>query len=93
MTLCCDLKDDTAAIGFVLLALDQPRLLAALAEFDDAVMAQPEPLGYVRYGCFDAVRGSGDVQQELVLLGMEACFGGAGLAEMEKLAQGVAELG
>jgi hypothetical protein len=33
------------------------------------------------------------VQQELVLLGMETGICGTALAEMEKLAEGVAELG
>jgi hypothetical protein len=33
------------------------------------------------------------VEQELVLLGMEAGFGGAAFAEVEELAEGVAELG
>jgi hypothetical protein len=33
------------------------------------------------------------VQQELVLLGMETGIGGTAFAEMEKLAEGVAEVG
>jgi hypothetical protein len=73
--------------------MDEPGLFAALAEFNDAVMAQAEPLGYVGDCGLLAVGGSGDVEQELMLLGMEAGVGGAAFAEVEELAEGVAELG
>jgi hypothetical protein len=89
----CDLQDDAAAVGGVLLAADQAGFFAALAEFDDAVMAKAQPFGYVGHGCFGVVWGSGYVEQELVLLGVETGFGGTALAELEELAEGVAELG
>jgi hypothetical protein len=73
--------------------MDEPGFFAALAEFDDAVMAEAQPLGYIRYRRLFGVGCSGDVEQELVLLGMEAGVGGAAFAEVEKLAEGVAELG
>jgi hypothetical protein len=36
-----DVQDDAAAIGGVVLAMDQPCFLTAFAEFDDGVMAEP----------------------------------------------------
>jgi hypothetical protein len=41
MTLRRNLQDNAAAIGGAGLAMDQPGFFTALAEFDDAVMAQP----------------------------------------------------
>jgi hypothetical protein len=56
-------------------------------------MTEAEPFCYVGYRGLLSVRGSGDVEQELVLLRVEAGFGGAAFAEVEELAEGVAELG
>jgi hypothetical protein len=41
MALRRNLQDNAAAIGGVGLAMEQPCFFTALAEFDDAVMAQP----------------------------------------------------
>jgi hypothetical protein len=41
MALRRNLQDNAAAIGGVVPAMDQPGFFTALAEFDDAVMAQP----------------------------------------------------
>jgi hypothetical protein len=88
-----DVESDTAAVGGVVLAMDQPDFFTALAEFDDCVMPQAEPFRSVGDRRLRAVGSSGDVEQELVLLGMETSVCGTGFAEMEKLPQGVAELG
>jgi hypothetical protein len=92
MALRRDLQDDAAAIGGVVFAMDETGLFAALAELDDAVVAQSQPLRHVRYGRLHAIWRSGDVEQKLVLLGMEAGVGGTLFAELEKLAQGVTKL-
>lgn len=54
-------------------------------------MAQAEAFGEVGDGRFCAVGGSGDVEQELVLLGLKAGLGGAEFAEVKELAECVAE--
>jgi hypothetical protein len=88
-----DVQGDAAAIRCVVLAVDQPSFFTALAEFDDSVMSQAQAFRYVRYRRLRAVRSSSDVEQELVLLRVKARVCGTGFAEMEKLSQGVAELG
>jgi hypothetical protein len=88
-----DVQGNAAAVGRVVLAMDQPGFFTALAEFDDSVMPQAEPLGYVGDRRLRAVGSSGDVEQELMLLGVETGVRGTGFAEVEKLPQGVAELG
>jgi hypothetical protein len=86
-------ENDEAMIGVGLKALDKAGIGAALAEFDDAVMAEAETFGDPGDGGFDAVWRTGDLQHELMLLGLEACFVGGLFAEEEEFAQGVTEFG
>ena len=88
-----ELQQDAAAVGWVVDTGEQASLFAALGELDDAVMAQAEADGGVGDGGCDAVGGSGDLQQELMLLGGEIALGGGGLAELQEGAELVAELG
>ena len=88
-----DLQGDAAAILSVVVTANQAGFFTALAEFDDGMVPEAEPFGYVRYGRLREVGGSGDVEQELVLLGMKAVVSGTGFAEMEELTEGVSELG
>jgi hypothetical protein len=82
-----------AAIRGVMRALQQARFFASIAEFDNAVVAQAQPLGCVRDGGFHALGSSGNLQQKLMLLGLEAGLLGALLAKQQKLAKRVAEVG
>jgi hypothetical protein len=88
-----ELQQDAAAVSGVVDAGEQASLFAALGELDDAVMAKAEADGGVGDGGGDAVGGSGDLQQELMLLGWEIALGGGCLAELQEGAELVAELG
>jgi hypothetical protein len=71
----------------------QACLFAAFAEFDDSMVPQAQSLRGVRDGCLRSLRRPGEMQQELVLLRMQACIHSALFAEVEKLSECIAELG
>jgi hypothetical protein len=72
-------------------AQDEAGFLAAVDELDDAVVAQGEALR--EEGDGGRLRGTGDLEQELMLLGGETDVGRGLLAEVEEAAEGVAEVG
>jgi len=74
-------------------ATDQACFLASFAEFNHAMVSQTQSLRSIRYRRFNIVRSTGDVQQELMLLGMETSVYGASFAEVEELPKRIAELG
>lgn len=76
-----ELQYDPASIRCVVLSAKQAGLFTSLAEFDDAVVPQAESLGGVGDGGFDSVRSSRDLQQQLVLLGVQTSLFGALLAK------------
>ncbi len=82
----------SAAIGGVMQPLQQTRLFTSIAEFDDAVMAQAQSFRGVRHRGLNIFGGAGDLQQKLMLLGLQAGLLGAPLAEGQELAERVAEL-
>ena len=86
-------KENAAAVGGVRGAAQEALVLGAVRELDDAVVAKAEALGGVGNGGRGAVGGTGDLEQELMLLGMEADGGGGGFAEVEEAAELEAEVG
>ena len=86
-------EQDAAAVGGVFGAAQEALMLGAVGELDDAVVAQAEALGGVGDGGWGAVGGAGDLEEQLVLLGMEADGDGGGFAEMEEAAELEAEVG
>jgi len=86
-------NDDAAAIDGVVRAPDQPGFFAADTELDHAVMAKTEALSYISNGWGYAFRRSGNLQKQLMLLGMKANLYRSLFAELQKAAQGIAEIG
>jgi hypothetical protein len=85
VALCCHSQLDAPAIIQILIALDQSRLLAALAQFDNGVMPQPQPLCGVGHSCLHFIRGPCELQQQLVLLRVETRIHSTPFAELEEL--------
>jgi hypothetical protein len=84
-----NLQEDATAIrptGNVL-THNQPRLLAAIAEFHGGVVAEAETLSHIADRGVHVLWGSGDLKQKLMLLRMQAQILRCRLAEMEKQAQ------
>src|ERR1700733_10960367 len=69
-----DLQFHVSPIIRILCPPDQPLLFTALAQLDHGVMAQSEPFCRIRDGRRHAVRNTGDLEQELVLLRMNPRF-------------------
>jgi len=88
---CGEPENDETMVGIGLQALDEASLGAALAEFNDAVMAEAETLGNPGDGGLDALRGSGDLEHELMLLGLKVGLKSGLFAEIEELTKGIAE--
>ena len=84
-------EQDAAAVGWVRLAMDQASLLAAVAEFDYAVMAKRQPFCKIADGDEGSVGRASDLEQQLMLLRCDANCGGGFLAEVEETSQGVAK--
>lgn len=89
----CHLQDGSAAVGWVGSADQQVLAFGAVDQLDDAVVAQTQARGRVGDGYDLGLRGAGDLKKELMLLGLQASFGGGALAEVEELAEFVAEVG
>ncbi len=88
-----DGEDDAAAVVGVFGADEEAFCDGAVDQLDDGVVAEAEALGGVGDGGERAVGCSGDLQQELMLLGMQIDFVGGLLAEVGEGAEVVAELG
>jgi hypothetical protein len=78
------LQNDIPAIGPGMFAHDQARLLASIHELNDAVVAQTKALSRItdRRGYFMGC--SRDLEQELMLLGLESAVLRRGLTKVEK---------
>jgi hypothetical protein len=81
------LQLDAPAIVQILIAMDESRFFTALAQFDNGVVSKPQPLR-----CLHFIRSSCDLQQQLVLLRVETCLGGATFAKLEELTELIPEL-
>ena len=86
-------EDNLAAILWVFGADEELFSDAAVDQADSAVMAQIEALGYISDGCDGARRRACDLQEQLVLLRMQARVERSLLAEVKEAAQVVAEVG
>lgn len=73
-------------VGAGLLAHNQTRGLASIAEFDCGVMAQSEPLRRIAYRHNRLVRSTSDLEEELMLLRLKAMLLSCCLTEVEKAA-------
>ncbi len=78
------LELDAPAIVQVLIAMDEPRFFTALAQFDNGVVSKPQLLRGVGHGCLHFIRSSRELQQQLVLLRVEACLGGTTFTKLEE---------
>jgi hypothetical protein len=84
VTLRSYLQLDAPAIVRILVAMDESRFLTAFAQFDNGVVAKPQALRGIRHGRLHLVGSSCKVQQQLVLLRVEACFSGATFAKLQE---------
>jgi hypothetical protein len=88
----CDGEDDAAAVERVFGASEKTFGYGAVGELDDGVVAETETLGGVSDGDDGVWRRSGDLQQELMLLGVQIDLLGGLLAELQEGADLVAEV-
>jgi hypothetical protein len=88
-----DAQQDTAGVCFVAGALEQAFVDGAVCELDHAVVPEAEPLGRVGDGGNCAGRRSGDLQQQLMLLGLETSRVGRLLTELYEGAKAIAKFG
>jgi hypothetical protein len=89
----CDLEEDTAAIGGIGGAGEEAFGHAAINQLDDGVMTQAKAFGGVADGGGDAIWGTRDLEQELVLARVEMDLGGGLFAGLEEGAEVEAEVG
>src|ERR1700722_10994640 len=92
VTLGGNVELDTPPAIKPLIAMDQSRVLTALAQLDHGVVPQPQPLCCVGHGCLYFIRSFGELQQQLVLLRVQAGLRGTAFAELEELPELIAEL-
>ena len=88
-----DLEQDTPAIGPSLPSLDEARTLASITEFDNGIVMQPQTLREITDRRRSSARRSSDLQEKLMLLGLETESLRSRLTEDEKPADLVAEFG
>jgi len=88
-----ELKNDTSAVRPSLLARDQTRSLASIAELDNRVMAQTKTLRRVANRRRQFVGCTSDLEEELMLLRLKATLLRRCLTEVEKQAELVAKFG
>jgi hypothetical protein len=87
-----DAEDYDALVVGIGGAGEQALIFGSVNEFDDAVVFKPEARGGISNAYGDRFVGSGDLQQELVLLRLESSGKGGILREMKKAAQLKAEV-
>lgn len=78
------LKLDAPAIVQVLITMDESGFFTALAQLDNGMVTKSKTLRGVGHRCLYFIRSSGQVQQQLVLLRVEARLHGATLAKLEE---------
>jgi hypothetical protein len=88
-----DAEENAAAVCGVVGAEEEALGDGAIDELDDGVVAEAQALGGVGDGGEGARGGSCDLEEELVLLGVELELLGGLLAELEEGSELVAELG
>jgi hypothetical protein len=88
----CDGEEDAAAVERVFAAGEEAFGDGAVGELDYGVVAEAEALGGVGDGEDCVCGGAGDLQEELVLLGMQIDLLGGLLAEVEEGSELVAKV-
>jgi hypothetical protein len=86
------MEKDRPAIFLRMRAMNKPRLFAAIAEFDNAVMAEYEPLSKIAYGDGVTCGRSCYLQQQLMLLRSDSGRGCSLLTEVQEVPQDEAKL-
>jgi hypothetical protein len=84
-------QDNHASVSGCAATGNEAEVFAAIAELDDAVMAQGEAIGEIADGSEGSARGSRNLKHELVLLRSEAGVGRGFLTEVEKTPEDMAE--
>lgn len=87
-----DAENGAAAVGEIFGAFEQVLAHASVHEFYGAVVPEAEALGRVSDGDGSILRRAGHLEEQLVLLRLEACFHGGLLTEEEEAAQLEAEV-
>lgn len=93
ISLAGDVEDCAAAVGGIFGAFQQVFAHAAVHQLDGAVMPEAQALGRIGDGDGSVFRRAGHLEEQLVLLRLEARFHGGLLAEEEEAAQLEAEIG
>ena len=88
-----DTQENTAGVRLVARAFEQAFFFGAIGELNHAVVAQAEALGGVGDGGDGACRGAGDLEQQLVLLGLKTGGMRGLLTELDKGAKAIAKFG
>ena len=89
----CDAQQDTASVGFIAGALEQTFFYGSVCELHYTVVPEAEALGRVGDGRECVGRRPGDLQQQLMLLGLQARGVRGLLTELEKRAKAIAKFG
>jgi hypothetical protein len=85
----CDPQQDTAGIGFVAGPLEQAFFHGSVCELDHAIVPQTETLSRVGNGGRYAGGRTGNLQQQLVLLGLQPSRVGRLLTELHEAAKAI----
>jgi hypothetical protein len=80
-------QNRAALVHWVRSSFKETFLFGSVHEFDCAVVLQPQSFGGIRNGDGSTCRCSCDLQQELMLLGMQSCILRSTLAEMHENAK------
>jgi hypothetical protein len=88
-----DTQQDAAGVALVGGALQQTLLDGAICQLHHAVVPQAEALGRVGDGGDGGGRRSGNLQQQLVLLGLQAGIVSGLLTELDEGAKAIAKFG
>lgn len=87
-----EVNEDLAAVNFADRTVHEAAAFGTVNEFDGAVVLDLQTFGHFANGHTLAPRPRAECEQELVLLWINASGAGGRFAEVEKLADGVAEL-
>ena len=87
------MRQYAAEVSRILVTCQQTGILATVGQFYHAVVTQTKPLGKICHGKNSVLWRAGNLQQELMLLGLQVRLGGGLFTEMQKAAQFVTKLG
>ena len=87
LSLACDLQDCAPFISGILCSYEEAFALRPIDEFDCAIVLQPQAFCRVGNGDDLPLRGSRNLQKELMLLWVQTCFHSRAFTEMQKAAE------